>query len=247
MKVYKLRTVFELIVYANNENLMYFRGLSDSDYELIPTVGRTAGRTAQSELPRLLLQAFKRQSSCYLSQTPQTEWDWLALAQHHGLATPLMDWSHNPLAAAFFAVEKDTLKDGAVYAFGMDSIKAVDQAKHPDPYKLRRVRIFAPSHITNRILAQQSVFTFHPNPLQEFNCRSLIKFIFDGESRIWLRDELSHLGINRSMLFPDLQGLAESINTLLFDMPKVVQALDKMEKRRKRRSKEANNSLNTDA
>jgi type I restriction enzyme M protein len=50
-----------------------------------------------------MLEKFKREAIPYLTIKPNDDWDWLALAQHHGLPTRLLDWTQNPLVAVGIA------------------------------------------------------------------------------------------------------------------------------------------------
>lgn len=45
------------------------------------------------------------------------DWDMLTIAQYHGLATRLLDWSFNPLVAAYFAVKDFEDCDAVIYAY----------------------------------------------------------------------------------------------------------------------------------
>jgi hypothetical protein len=86
-----------------NERSTYYRGQASAQWELRPKAGRPPYNQGPDKGGFIF---FKRNAVKYLPIVPNNEWDWLALAQHYGVPTRLLDWSRNPLIAAFFAVNR---------------------------------------------------------------------------------------------------------------------------------------------
>ena len=57
-----------------------------------------------------ILRIFKRKAHHFLSAgpLPDDDFEWLALMQHHGAPTRLLDFTWSPYVAAFFALQRAT-------------------------------------------------------------------------------------------------------------------------------------------
>ncbi|WP_420128805.1 FRG domain-containing protein [Longimicrobium sp.] len=80
-----------------------FRGVSSADYPLTTSLSRLGGAYGQME--QHLLRNFRKYARRGDVQTDSV-WNWLAVAQHHGLPTRLLDWTFSPQVAMHFATAR---------------------------------------------------------------------------------------------------------------------------------------------
>ncbi len=197
----------------------FFRGQRDASWPLVSRIDRPQFVEyrhrrvwSRKEHEIWLLKEFKKRARPHLQVVPESDWEWLAIAQHHGLATRLLDWTLNPLAALFFAVEGSGEPDSAVFCYQHRGDTSVS---FNDPFSIDEVLTYHPPHVTPRITVQAGAFTCHPTEAEEdlLGSQGVVRRIrIEGGSRGRLLGQLDNLGINRASLFPDIDAAATYLN-----------------------------------
>jgi hypothetical protein len=100
-----------------------YRGIRNKDYRLKTSYDRIGTSYKDNEFH--ILRNFKKYAYPF-AQKFSNEWEWMALAQHHGLGTRLLDWSFSPFIALHFAidVETDVDKDAAIWCVNRTNSKS---------------------------------------------------------------------------------------------------------------------------
>lgn len=207
---------------GTSERPWIFRGHRDSQWLPIPQIDRPwflryrhdRSWTRRHHEERLL-NDFERGARPHVRVEPRSSWEWLAVAQHHGLATRLLDWTANPLAALYFATEAPRCSgDSAVWCYHHEGESWIEH-KDSDPFDTDQILDFQPPHLTSRITVQGGSFTSHPDsgatPRGSWP-GDLRRITIPHHHRHQLRDELRRLGVDRASLFPDLDGIAFALN-----------------------------------
>ena len=216
-----------------------FRGERDERWPLYSSLSRYlqsfgVHKKAWPEQEARILRIFKRKAHQFVDRPPEWEDDfqWLALMQHHGAPTRLIDFTWSPYVAAFFALER-TVTDGVVWAMNPARVNSSRAAKpvRMDPrvrgnftkYYVKGDHHFIwmgePHTMNQRLIAQSGTFAV-PGlldvPLEEVlsdrdQKNILAKFVLTNPVREVGMRELYRMNITFSTLFPDLDGLARSM------------------------------------
>jgi hypothetical protein len=235
-------------------NRWLFRGHSDASWELDTSlyrafedarkVKKTAGNVktfARDFHEELLINRFKQSAHLYLSPLPNEKeiFEWMAIMQHHGAPTRLLDVTLSPHIAAYFAMEAGH-GDSAVFAFDHTALapkdwdpvgdlmkRLVSGATKQDPSSNEPyIYRFFPRLNTHRLLAQQGAFLFPNNLGSSFTdlmrkrpgkgvaCKKLVipaTLRLDGVHR------LRTMNLTSTSLFPGIDGFCRSLRFQIFE------------------------------
>ncbi len=236
-----------------NKPAYVFRGQADADWLVESSIDRFEKKynvqpNFISKIPKVFngppvlrevhLEAFRYaiQGRRKINPSPLTDDECWAMAQHHGLVTPLVDWTFSPFVSLYFAFEDEfvnnaqgnstTPNNRAVYALSTSVIeeKSTDTEPGPLPY--------VPAvETSDRIVAQSGLFLKMPRrmDLEGYIRRvfanestsdnrhpraTLKKIVIPNQGRIECLKALNKMNVNRMTLFPDLDGAARYINML---------------------------------
>jgi FRG domain len=167
---------------------------------------------------------FQRKAHLFLTHIPERSdtFQWLALMQHHGAPTRLLDFTWSPYVAAFFALVHTT-KEAAVWAVNPKRLVNVTEGLNEflGDSRAGLIGIGEPFVMNTRLIAQSGTFIVTKQvgtPIEDIVVAyedpkdTLVKFELPAEliRPLGMR-ALFMMNITNATLFPDLDGLARSL------------------------------------
>lgn len=149
-----------------------FRGQEKSEWPLNSTISRhfidyKVHQDVWAHQEDRILRVFRRKAHLFLQHIPAEDdtFQWLALMQHHGAPTRLLDFTWSPFVAAFFALEK-AKTDCAVWAVNFPKIWERNLELFPQVYLFSVSLDFVDELDQREVSARlREQFTSHDQPL----------------------------------------------------------------------------------
>jgi hypothetical protein len=198
-----------------------FRGHSNIEWKLTPTFDRmfaSVRKDKRLQISEELLLLFKRALEGFdiPPETRNSDTMLLALGQHYGLPTRLLDWTESLYIAAFFAFNRSVLwgsHDQQIVIWVLDSSNPIWSSQFGVEI------IDVPSFGNRRIRNQSGKFTLSKTPFGsledyalahgEHESDPLIKLYLPSSDSTQALADLDAMGIHHAAVYPEIEGAAQ--------------------------------------
>ena len=241
--------------FFNSDGVEYvYRGHRRYDWGMTPTLARvTENDIITEDISHKQLSMFRKAirgritDHTLFDESLEDDELW-SIGQHHGLMTPLLDWTYSPYVSLFFAFSKEDQEeeDDNPYrvVFILNKSFIADDELCPD------IRMFEPKKDDyGRLVNQAGLFTFSPydstienkltevltaedfqddelkNATEKEQPGIIAKYI----CKIYIKNEeqqeclkfLRRMNVHHASLFPDLIGAAEYCNVFMMEQKRI--------------------------
>ncbi len=223
---------------------LVFRGHRRYDWSLSPSLGRPplcdiiTEEVAEAQLClfRRAVRGRLNDKSLLVEDDEDAKLELWAVGQHHGLMTPLIDWTYSPYVSLFFAFEKEDPRSETDNPYR--AVFVLNKSHVELPGQCSQIHVLEPRKDDHgRLVNQAGLFTLstYGNTLENTLIQSLqnevledvaeedeaktlanyiCKIYIPNRDREGCLRHLRRMNVHHASLFPDLLGAAEYCNIL---------------------------------
>lgn len=226
-----VKDFFDLALRLMEDEKYIYRGINANNQKY-PKIIRAKDL---SKFEEKILKEFEKYYGLY-SKIPNF-WEFIALAQHHGLKTRLIDFTNNIFVSAFFSLYKKSNESTyKIFVYNRDSFKDSSEwnrnlqyVSEPDDRMADNVMvafesfkerggdfILTPHYSNNRMFVQQGLFVIpslvNRDHIDKLYNQSDIEINISPYARKHILNRLKRLGYDEYRLMPDLDSVCNEIN-----------------------------------